>query len=137
MLVVVDEFVTLYAHTGQSLEEGVDGAVAHTSNVFFATINGDGALKTAMNSAIGLVELGEAMTYQRIFALQIDVFLLKELDNLLAAELVAVSVRSSLHNIAKFRMHFLRQIVAHSLLQHESRAALAGLARTHGADPQD
>ena len=81
-----------------------------------------------MDSAIGLVKFGKAMAYQRIFALQIDVFLLKEVHNLTAGELVAISVGCRLHNIAKLRMHFLGQVVAHSLLQHKGSAALAGLA---------
>ena len=128
MLVVVDEFITGNTHPSQSLEEGVDRTIAHAGNVFFYASNGDSAFKTAMYATIGLVELGEAMAYKSIFALQIDVFLFKEVHNLLAGELVAIGIGSSLHNIAKLGMHFLGQVVAHSLLQHKSSTALAGLA---------
>ena len=81
-----------------------------------------------MCSAIQLPLFQEAVGSQFVFTIKLYIFTVKQVNDLFFLQFITKSIGSSLHDIAKFRMHFLRQSVTDSMLQHKSCAAFTGLA---------
>ena len=130
MFVVVDKFVSGDAHLGQRIEEGVDRPVApaHHVQVFPVHRNNAGKDGGVVIVCGRLFQIHEVPFNQFIFPFQFNEFFVEQIHDLVFVQLVAVSICRCFHDIAEFRLHGLGQTVAPGLLQHESRAALAGLA---------
>ena len=130
MFVVVDKFVSGDAHLGQRIKEGVDRPVApaHHVQVFPVHRNNAGKDGGVVIVCGRLFQIHEVPFNEFIFSFQVNEFFVKQIHDLVFVQLVAVSICRCFHDIAEFRLHGLGQTVAPGLLQHESRAALAGLA---------
>ncbi len=128
VFMVVDKFITVNACTMECLEEGVNRAVANAYDIAFCSVNVNCTFKAAVYAAVCFGKFGKAMTQQFVVSHEIDIFLLEQVNDLVLAKFVAVFICCHFNNIAKFRMHFFRQVVANCVLQDKRCTAFAGLA---------
>ena len=127
VFLVVHKGVPVHFQAVNGVKEGVDGAVTIAGDIEGVAVTlqraGEGDLRVLILVALLEVALGEA-----VGAVELEVFPLKQVQNVGGLQLVTDVVALCLDDGAEFRMHGLGQIEAEVLGHDKSGAALAGLA---------